>query len=143
MRNFSIFMINSYYGNVYIKKPEALYNLLCQLNNLERSNFEFGYQIYEQISIPFNEKVINNFIKARCQKELLYENIGNVHIICNNNINQKSKITIFKSHIKVQTNDEISFIINLFNEYSNSLFICDFEHKNYFWIGSALKFSVV
>lgn len=143
MQTFHVFMINNQYEKIYSRRPDALYNLLFQLNTLDRGNFEFGCQIYDQISIPFNQNSVNNHIKTNCRDLLLYENVGNIHILCNKNAQNKTKISVFNSHIKINTNDDISFIETMLSNYAKNLFVCDFNHKNYFWLKQPLKFSVV
>ena len=132
MRTFYIFNINNYFTYVYQNKRYRIYKILEEMFNANKQDIVLSYKLFEQVALSFNKNKINSYIKYLYNDNLHYYNKVNTHIICNNN--EYTKLTINNSNIKIKTNINCPSFLDSIIDYSNNIFVCDFNNKDYFWL---------
>lgn len=132
MRTFYIFKINNMFQNFYNDKVNMLYNMFTEIYNSNNSELINNFRLFEQITLPFNKKVLNNYILLKHKDDLYYNKKDNIHTI--NNIYEMSRLTVNTTHLKIKTNKNINTFIRDIIDSKECVFVVDFENKDYFWI---------
>lgn len=139
MRIYYIFRINKSVANLYRKQEYVLYDILTGIYRLNKTDVVLGYKFFEQFAIFFNKNNMNEYIYSTYKDNLSYIKNINKHIINDRFKNEFSSLTVYNSHIKLKTNNNISEFLKLLNTYSKDLFICDFSNHDYFWLDNIIK----
>lgn len=142
MRTFYLFEIKENILKNYKYNYEELYSLLFDIHQKSSEDIVVCYEIFKSIVNPINKEIYNEFIKNR--------NIGHENYICYNythNINdyytdESSKLLINNSHIKIDTNKNLPTFFKDIRNFKN-VFVCDFEHNDYFLLEEALYTSCI
>ena len=139
MRIFYIFNIKEPLYNLYYKKEYVLYDVLEELCKLNGKDVVLGYKFFNEFAVPFNKKKVNEYIYNKEKNNITYIKNLNNHIIHDRFNNENSSLIVYNSHILLKTDNDISRFLKILQEYKNSLFICDFENHDYFWLSNILK----
>ena len=125
MRKYYIFIIRQEFYENYKNNPLSLYKTLENLYRLKINDFGYGISIYNQLCLTFNTEVLNNYFLSKFNNYKY-----NKHFI-------KSEYVIVEIHrtcIVLLTKHNIPEIMKNLLYYNKSLFVCDFENKDYFWL---------
>ena len=133
MRHFYIFNISNEFR--YNFDPYILYKIFDELHSIKGNNIKYGINIYNNLTKPFNKKIINNQIYNKFKNNESYTKFMNKHHINNYYNNEISTLIIKNSYIELNTSIFNSSFLSYLNKYDN-LFVCDFENSDYFWIKS-------
>jgi len=113
MNKYHIFEIKKEIYKTYKGKEKNLFKLLYNLYNLNKPDLNYGITLYNQLCNIINKETLYKYIKV---------------------LNIKEKIIIKPSHI-IYITDKIDInTIYILNTYSKTLFICEFNKKQYNWI---------
>lgn len=125
---YHLFIIKKDVYEIYKDKTYALYKLLFNLYNLNKSDFTYGITLYNQLCDIVNTKKIKQYF------ELLDKvRIGkNKYYLIEDNI--KQLIIIKPSHIIYKTDKESTNILYILSNYSKYIFICNFKENLYYFI---------
>lgn len=104
-----IFDIKENIYKTYKNNEYELYKLLHNLCTIKKENLSFGLTLYNQICNKINKTKLEQYTKIL-----------------------NKKLTIKPSCIKIKSLDEET--IYILNNYSNNLFICDFNKNTYKWL---------
>ena len=104
-----IFDIKENIYKTYKHNENELYKLIYNLYKLDKKDLSFGLTLYNQICNKINIKRLNKYISIL-----------------------NKKLTIKPSCIKTKQLDEET--IYILKNYSNNLFICDFNKNIYKWL---------
>ncbi len=139
MRIYHVFMVNDFFANFYNTKPSSLYKIFEQIYYLNHQDVILGYRLFEQLAIPFNKDNINEYIYSKHCGELSYTRDNNKHLINNLYILEKSKITVYNSHLLIKSNLNYPAFIDTLREFESNILVCDFLNKDYFWLDKVKK----
>ena len=131
LRTYYIFNINKYFSYVYKKFPYKMYKILEELYFAKNYDKLAIYRYYQKFALPFDKKILNEYIYNINKTNKYYKRDNNIHTIYNEKYN---KIIIHSSCLVLKTNDIYSVFLNDLNTSLNNIFICDFENKDYFWL---------
>ena len=131
MRTYYIFKINKYFAYVYKKWPFKMYKIIEELYYMKDYDKAISYKYYRKFAIEFNNMAINEYIYNINKKCDNYSRDNNIHTIKNDKYN---KLIVYNSCLILNTDDIYSVFLNDINNYTNNIFICDFENKDYFWL---------
>lgn len=106
-----------------------LYKTLENLYMLERYDFSYGVSLYNQLCQPFSVKLLNNYIKNKYKCYNINPKVFQLKSLVENTFLQIGYCTTV-----VFTNKEYPEILKIFNTYNRKIFVCEFEHNNYFWL---------
>ena len=136
MRTYYIFKINKYFAYVYKKWPHKMYKIIEELYHTKDYDMLLSYKYYQKFAVEFNKLALNEYIYSINKQNKNYERDNNIHIINNEKYN---KLIINSTCMILKTNDIYSIFLNDLNEYSDNIFICDFQNHDYFWLDSLNK----
>ena len=139
MRIYYIFNIKEPLYNLYYKKEYVLYDVLEELCKINERDVVLGYKFFNEFAVPFNKKKVNEYIYNEEKNNITYIKNLNNHIIHDRFNNENSSLIVYNSHILLKTDNDISRFLNLLSKYKKSLFICDFENHDYFWLSNVVK----
>ena len=143
MRVYYAFIVNEFFANFYDSKPSALYKIFEQIYYLNNNDVVLGFRIFEQVAVPFNKSLVNEYIYNKHCGELSYSRNENRHVIKNLYFDELSKATIYNSHVKIKSNINYPTFIETLRQFEGNIFICDFVNKDYFWLDKINKEDLV
>ena len=132
MRTFYIFKINNMFQTFYNDKSNILFKMFNEIYNSKEDDLINNFRLFEQITLPFNQKIFNNYILLKHGNDLYYSKKENIHTI--NSAYELSRLTINNTHLKIKTNKNINSFIKDIMDTKESVFVIDFKNKDYFWI---------
>ena len=134
MNEFFIFDIKEEFYKLYKNKPSELFYIFNRIYTMKKSDKEYGYNLFCQISNFLDKKTINDHIKNKYKDKIMYSNNSSEHIINNLFVNEISILTVKNPNIKIESNIlKPSFLEDL-RDLNLHLFVCDFKNNNYFFI---------
>ena len=70
------------------------------------------FRLFEQITIPFNKRIFNNYVMLKHRDDIYYTKTDNVHIIESDS--EISRLTINNTFLKIKSNKNIiDFIMSI------------------------------
>lgn len=132
MRTFYIFRINNGFNTLYNKKTSNIYKILNRINNLDIKESKKAINIYRKIIKPINKDYIDNYIIKKHINDFYYKKNNNCHELKNDK--EKSIMLINKTYIKIICSNNISSFFKDIYLIDKSLFVIDFNYKDYFYI---------
>ena len=137
MRTFYIYNINDFLCSVYGEYPYKLYMMLEEVYYTNKHDLVRASGLYEQIITNFNKLYMNNYLIANNKIDSYYYNKCNLHLISSRG--EYSRLVVSSYCIKVKTNLNYPKFFYDINKYSDRIFICDFENRDYFWLNRVVK----
>lgn len=141
MRTFYIFKINNMFQTFYNDKANILFKMFNEIYNSKDEELINNFRLFEQITVPFNKKIFNNYIMLKHANDYYYEKKDNRHTINNNE--ELSRLVVNTTHLKIKTNKNINSFIKDIMDTKESVFVVDFKNKDYFWINEILNQTLV
>ncbi len=132
MRTFYIFKINNMFQTFYNDKSNILFKMFNEIYSSNDQDLINKFRLFEQITIPINKKIFNNYIMLKHRDDIFYTKNDNVHTIENDK--EISRLTINNTFLKIKSNKNINSFIKDIVDSKECLFIIDFKNKDYFWI---------
>lgn len=132
MRTFYIFKINNMFQTFYNDKSNILFKMFNEIYSSNDQDLINKFRLFEQITIPINKKIFNNYIMLKHRDDIFYTKNDNVHTIENDK--EISRLTINNTFLKIKSNKNINTFIKDIVDSKECLFIIDFKNKDYFWI---------
>lgn len=135
MRTFYIFKINNMFQTFYNDKSNILFKMFNEIYSSNDQDLINKFRLFEQITIPINKKIFNNYIMLKHRDDIFYTKNDNVHTIENDK--EISRLTINNTFLKIKSNKNINSFIKDIVDSKECLFIIDFKNKDYFWVNEA------
>lgn len=135
MRTFYIFKINNMFQTFYNDKSNILFKMFNEIYSSNDQDLINKFRLFEQITIPINKKIFNNYIMLKHRDDIFYTKNDNVHTIENDK--EISRLTINNTFLKIKSNKNINSFIKDIVDSRECLFIIDFKNKDYFWVNEA------
>lgn len=132
MRTFYIFKINNMFQTFYNDKSNILFKMFNEIYSSNDQDLINKFRLFEQITIPINKKIFNNYIMLKHRDDIFYTKNDNVHTIENDK--EISRLTINNTFLKIKSNKNINTFIKDIYDSKESVFVIDFQNKDYFWI---------
>lgn len=134
MKEIYIFSVKEEFYKLYKDKTSELFYIFNRIYKMKKSDKEYGYNLFCQISNFLDKKQINTFIKERYKNKMTYSSSKNEHIINNIFLNEISILSVKNSNIKIETNVKKPIFLEDLKDLKLYLFICDFETKEYYFL---------
>lgn len=119
----------------YNDKSNILFKMFNEIYGSNDQDLINKFRLFEQITIPINKKIFNNYIMLKHRDDIFYTKNDNVHTIENDK--EISRLTINNTFLKIKSNKNINTFIKDIVDSKECLFIIDFKNKDYFWINEA------
>jgi len=135
MRVFYIFQISADIGKVTKENPYELFHTLEVIYYRMKDDINLGYVFMTQLIEPIKIKELDIALFKRYKENYFYTKYRNVHSMHDVYRKENTKLTLYKTYLKLET-DVIKpkFLEEL--QKNHSLFVCDFESMDYFWLDS-------
>lgn len=133
MRTYHIFNVNNSVEVLTRLDPYPLFHSFLKIKNLNKSDLSVGINIYEQIAEPIDKKKYTRNIYNHYKESDFYTKFKDDHSYINKYRDEKTYLKIKNSYIKIDTNRNNPEFFKYLKKY-HSLFVCDFENKDYFWM---------
>lgn len=133
MRTFYIFKINDSFKTITHSKPFNLYRALDNIHSMDRSDLSLAIHLYENVCDRHDVRSLNLSIFNSLRESDCYTKFNNHHIINNYFTEESSKLTIYKTYLKLKSNDNYPTFFKTLKNIPN-LFVIDFASKDYFWL---------
>lgn len=138
MRTFYIFKIKKELTILTKETPYNLYRTIENLYYLDNDKMGVSFNIYYDIFSIIDKNYLDKRIVNMFKNNRYYNYEDDRHIIDNKYRPEHSVLKVYKSHIILKSD-----VINptlLVNYLSNdSLFVCDFKNKDYFWLNEFVR----
>lgn len=132
MRTFYIFKINSIFQTFYNDKSNVLFKMFKDIYHSKNNDFINNFRLFEKVTLPFDKKMLSDYILLKHSEDLYYRKKDNFHSI--ENVDETSNIIINTTYLKIKSNVNMnSFIKDIINTNEN-LFVIDFKNEDYFWL---------
>ena len=119
----------------YNDKSNILFKMFNEIYSSNDQDLINKFRLFEQITIPINKKIFNNYIMLKHRDDIFYTKNDNVHTIENDK--EISRLTINNTFLKIKSNKNINTFIKDIVDSRECLFIIDFKNKDYFWVNEA------
>lgn len=129
MKRYHLFILKRETVKLYQRNSNILYLLLKNLYELSEKDLIYGISVYHQLCMPINKKLLINYMIDKVPS--LKKSPDTFKIL---SFFENTKVTINYSNILVTTDVDTPEIYKIFNIYNDSIFACDFENNNYFWL---------
>ncbi len=139
MKIYFIFNIKKEFISLYKDNQRVLYNILRQIYYLDKTEVEYGYNLFKQLILPLDKDYIDRNLYIKMHKLIPYVKRKNTHIINNLYKDEVSRLTIKKSYIRLELEQDFSSFFPYINEYSSQLFVCDFHYQDFFFLNDYLS----
>ena len=116
---------------MYKNNPFKMYKIFEEIYYSRNYDSFKTYRIMEEVSVPFNKVMLNEYIYYEYKLKYGYRREDNIHIL---NTSEKTKLRINNYNIKIETDSNYSIFFDDIKNYNSNLFVCDFENKDYFWL---------
>lgn len=131
MRTYYIFNVNKFYKYMYKSNPFKMYKIFEEIYYSRNYDNLKTFRVMEEVSIPFNKIMLNEYIYYEYKLKYGYQRKDNVHIL---NTDEKTTLRINNYNIKIETDSNYSIFFDDIKNYNSNLFVCDFDNKDYFWL---------
>ncbi len=133
MRTFYIFKINDAFKTITLNKPYNLYLALDNIHSMDKEELPLAFRLYEEVCDKNDVRSLNLSIFNLLRESDAYTKFNNNHIINNYYTDESSKLTIYKTYLKLKTSKNNPTFFNTLKCFPN-LFVVDFAGKDYFWL---------
>ena len=137
MRIFYIYNVNDFCTSIYEQYPYKLYKMLEDAYYTNKHNLVLSSSLYDQLTTNFNKLYLNNYLFANNKLDSYYYKKNNIHIISSRN--EYSKLMVNSYCLKLKTNLNYPKFFEYINNYSDNIFVCDFQNQDYFWLNKITK----
>ena len=83
MNEYYIFSIKEEFYKLYKDKPGELYYIYNRIYHMNKSDKEYGYNLFCQISNFLDKQEINQLLNKNYKEKIMYSSSNNEHIINN------------------------------------------------------------
>lgn len=142
MRTFYLFEIKDSILKNFKYNYEELYSILFDIHQKSNEDIIICYDIFKSIVNPINIEKYNQYIKKRNISHENYIYYNNTHNINDYYNDESTKMYINNSNIKIDTNKNVPSFFSDIRNFKN-LFVCDFEHNDYFLLEEAIYTSCI
>ena len=135
MRVFYIFQIKKDLTKITKENPYTLFHTLETIYYREPDDIKLGYVFLKQIIDPIPIKELDILLFKRYKENYFYMKYRNIHSMHDVYRKENTVLTLNKTYLKLENNViKPRFLEEL--QKNHSLFVCDFESMDYFWLDS-------
>lgn len=134
MREFFIFEIKDEFKSLYIDKPSILYNILEQIYKLDKSDLNYGYSLFKQLTRKIDKEEIDRYLFIKYHQNIPYSKRKETHYYNDSTHDEVSTLLVKRAYMLVKTNYYNSFFLKTLNSPSNTYFAVDFKNQDYFFL---------
>ena len=134
MKVYYIFKLKDDVLDLYKDTPSVLYNILRNIYYLEKSEVDYGYNLFKQLTLPIEKNKIDRDIFIKFHQDIPYSKRKDVHYINNLYKNEISRLVVNNSFLKLEVEQNYSSFFNILKEEDKNLFVCSFKKCDFFFL---------
>lgn len=136
MKVYFIFDIKKEFKSLYKGNERVLYNILKQIYYLEKSEVEYGYNLFNQLINKINKSDLDRKIFIKYHQDIPYSKRNQTHYINNLYKDEISRLTIKSSYMRLEVENNSKAFFKILSDFSENYFVCDFKNHEYFFLTS-------
>ena len=141
MKTYYIFQIKKEFISLYKETPSTLFHILRSIYYLDKTEVEYGYNLFNQLIIPMDKNKIDRNIFIKFHQDIPYSKRKETHYINNLYRNEISRLTINNSYCKLEVEQNYSTFFDILKEELENLFVCSFQKTDFFFLNDYYKNS--
>ena len=141
MKVYYIFRMKEEFIHLYKDSPSVLFHILKSIYYLDREEVDYGYHLFEQLTLPLDKNKIDRDLFIKLHQEIPYSKRGDVHYINNLYRNEISRLTINHSYGRLELEQNFSTFFPILKEELGDLFVCSFREADFFFLEDYLQES--
>ena len=134
MKVYYIFKIKKEFIDLYKDTPSVLYSILKNIYYLEKSEVDYGYNLFKQLTLPIEKNKIDRDLFIKFHQDIPYSKRKDVHYINNLYKNEISRLVVNNSFLKLEVEQNFSSFFKILKEEDNNLFACSFQKTDFFFL---------
>ena len=134
MKVYYIFKIKKEFINLYKDSPSVLYNILRNIYYLDKSEVEYGYNIFNQLTNKIEKNKVDKDLFIKFHKSIPYTKRKDIHYINNLYRNEISRLEVNNSYLKLELEQNFSTFFDILKEEIDNLFVCSFQKCDFFFL---------
>lgn len=134
MKVYYIFNIKHEFINLYKDSPSVLYNILKNIYYLDKSEVEYGYNIFNQLTNRIEKNKIDRDLFIKFHQSIPYTKRKDTHYINNLYRNEISRLKVNNSYIKLELEQNHSTFFDILKDELDNLFVCSFNKCDFFFL---------
>ncbi len=138
MRTFYLFKIKKSYSELTKNTPYNLYKAIENVYYLKKEDLSYFNNFFLQIRDTFNKEYLDNNIFEYYKNKYSYTKVNNIHMINDYYTDEKSKLIINSSYLYIKSTKNMPTFLRAITK-KESIFVCDFDNKDYFWLEELLN----
>lgn len=138
MKVYYIFNIKKEFIKLYGDTPSVLYNILKTIFYLDKEEVEYGYNLFNQLIIPFKKEEMDKDLFIKLHQDIPYSKRKNTHYINNLYLNEISRLDVNNYYLKLEVEQNFSSFFKILNRENKNLFVCCFKNTDFFFLNDYL-----
>ena len=134
MKVYYIFKIKKEFIDLYQDSPSVLFHILKSIYYLDKTEVEYGYNLFKQITLPFDKESLDRKLFIDYHQDIPYSKRKNIHVINNLYRNEISRLEVFHSYCKLEVEQNFSSFFQILEKQFDNLFVCTFKHSDFFFL---------
>ena len=134
MRTFFIFKIKKHFAILMKNNPYNLYKVIEKMYKLSEEELKKNTNVFEFLKDNFDKDNLSNELYLSYKDKSYYTKFLNTHMINDYFTKEKTKLTINKKYLLINTNEEVPLFFKDIDRNEKNVFVCDFVNKDYFWL---------
>lgn len=134
MKTYYIFQIKKEFISLYKETPSTLFHILRSIYYLDKTEVEYGYNLFHQLIIPMNKNKIDRDIFIKLHQDIPYSKRKDTHYINNLYRNEISRLTVNNSYCKLEMEQNFSSFFDILKIELENLFVCSFQKTDFFFL---------
>lgn len=134
MKVYYIFQIKKEFISLYEDTPSILYHILKNIYYLDKTEVEYGYNLFRQLTIPYQKEELDKKIFLKLHQDIPYSKRKDIHYMNNLYRNEISRLKVCKSYLKLEMEQDFSSFLNILKEEMDNLFVCAFQKTDFFFL---------
>ena len=144
MKRYYMFQIKKEFQSLYSDSPSILYNILKNIYYLDKTEVEYGYNLFHQLILPIEKNEVDRRLFIKFHQDIPYSKRKDIHYINNLYRNEISRLMINKSYCRLEIEQNFSTFFPILQKELGNLFVCSFEKTDFFFLNDYLeKISIV
>ena len=143
MKVYYIFKIKKEFVNLYKDTPSILFNILRNIYYLDKGSVEYGYHLFNQLIQTLDKIKLDRDLYIKMHQDIPYTKEKEYHTIHNHYKNEISRLRINHFYMKLELDQDYSSFYNYLNDKEKNLFVCNFNHIDFFFLNDYLAKTLV
>lgn len=139
MKVYFIFRLKEEFVSLYRDTPSVLFQILKNIYYLDKEEVDYGYHLFKQLTLNIPKERVDRDIFINYHQNIPYLKRNNTHFINDFTRNEISRLTLNKSYIRLEVEQDYSSFFKILQEEIDNLFVCSFRVIDFFFLDDYIK----